>query len=277
VVIAIIALLVSILLPTLSRAKRLAEQTVCLTNVRRLTYSLRMYTEDYDGCFPPDRWRDASMYVQVGKYKRYRPRWIWFLSEHAGPVINPSNYASEAAFNQALEMDNDYFLCPGFKHHKYMRSLRNGAYGYNFQYLANTRGAPPGERGPMANYPNYIDEIRMPAKCIAFTDSRGSDIPHGEHGYCVDPPKMALSRGARHFSPKSPAVGPLKYSPADARHLDRASTGFLDGHGEAMTYEEMGYHVDSDTGRPVEKPLTENGDRRGDNTLWTGTGHDEPD
>jgi len=54
---------------------------------------------------------------------------------------------------------------------------------------------------------------------------------------------MAFSKGARHFSPKSAAVGPLKYSPADARHAGVANVAFLDGHAEAMNYKEQGYKV----------------------------------
>ena len=111
---------------------------------------------------------------------------------------------------------------------------------------------------------------------IVFGDSRGADIPHGKHAYCMDPPKMAYSRGARHFSPKSNSVGPLKYSPADARHLGKASVAFLDGHAESMEYKEIGYAVASDTGRPIERQLMEIGGP-GNNRLWTGTGEDEPD
>ena len=74
----------------------------------------------------------------------------------------------------------------------------------------------------------------------------------------------------------SPAVGPLKYSPADARHGGKANVSFLDGHAESMTYEEMGYAIDPATKRPVEKGLTDIGGP-GNNELWTGTGRDEPD
>ena len=68
----------------------------------------------------------------------------------------------------------------------------------------------------------------------------------------------------------------MKYSPADARHLGKANLAFLDGHAEAMKYEDIGYEVDPDTDRPVEKGLTEIGGP-GNNKLWTGTGEDESD
>ncbi len=191
-----------------------------------------------------------------------------------GFVINPYKYDSEADFQAALEMDNDYYICPSLKNFEYVHNIRNGAYGYNYQYLANTRELE-GVRN-YANYPSSFLQIRRPGETVLFCDSRGSDIPHGQHAYLVDPPKMAYSKGARHFSPKANSVGPLKYSPADARHYGKANVVFLDGHAQSMTYEQLGYEVDPATKRPDEKTLTEIGGP-GKNNLWTGTGRDEPD
>lgn len=273
VVIAIIAILMGILLPALGGARKLARRTVCMSNVRRLALSIRLYTDNYDGKLPPDRLRGATAYIEAGPYKRYMPRWIWFLNEGMGYVINPNKYETEEAFNAALEMDNDYYMCPSLKDHKWARSIRNGAYGYNFQYLGNSRGNPAGTG--YANYPVSLTQIRAPSQTVAFCDSRGSDVPHGQHAYLVDPPKMAVSKGAMHFSPKSASVGPLKYSPADARHFGVADVAFLDGHAEAMDYEDLGYVVDPTTKRPVEKVLSDLGGP-GNNRVWTGTGRDEP-
>ncbi|HVR35261.1 MAG TPA: DUF1559 domain-containing protein [Methylomirabilota bacterium] len=51
-VIAIIAILAALLLPTLSRAKALAHRTVCQNNLRQLAVALRLYTDEH-GRFPP--------------------------------------------------------------------------------------------------------------------------------------------------------------------------------------------------------------------------------
>ena len=48
VVISIIALLLSILMPALDKAKGLARRVVCLTNARQLTLGWRLYTDDND-------------------------------------------------------------------------------------------------------------------------------------------------------------------------------------------------------------------------------------
>ena len=48
VVIAIISLLVSILLPSLSRASRMARGVMCMTNIRQVETTHTFWREDYD-------------------------------------------------------------------------------------------------------------------------------------------------------------------------------------------------------------------------------------
>ena len=52
VVVAIIALLVSILLPTLSRARMQAKTVVCMGNARQIAQALHHYAQDYGGHLP---------------------------------------------------------------------------------------------------------------------------------------------------------------------------------------------------------------------------------
>ncbi|MBN2354762.1 type II secretion system protein, partial [candidate division KSB1 bacterium] len=68
VVIAIISLLVSILLPSLNRAKNLAKSVMCLNNLKQIGCSFALYSVDDDGKFPPMRpykkwttWWDKQM------------------------------------------------------------------------------------------------------------------------------------------------------------------------------------------------------------------------
>ena len=52
VVIAIIAILAAILFPVFAQAREKARQTSCLSNMKQIGLSVRMYLEDYDQCYP---------------------------------------------------------------------------------------------------------------------------------------------------------------------------------------------------------------------------------
>ena len=55
VVVAIIALLISILLPSLGKAKELANQTVCAANLRGITQGMMVYSQQYNDLYPSCR------------------------------------------------------------------------------------------------------------------------------------------------------------------------------------------------------------------------------
>lgn len=52
-VIAIISILASMLLPSLSRAREMARRTSCTSNMRQLNLGIQQYTQDYDERLPP--------------------------------------------------------------------------------------------------------------------------------------------------------------------------------------------------------------------------------
>jgi len=269
IVIAIIALLVTITVPSLGRAKDQARSAVCAANVRRLAVGANTYATKYDDFLPPHRLPknpDGSVYVN--EYGRQKPRWPWFLHEEAGPVIEKSQYPTDAEFQAATEMSNDNFICPSMND-QYARDIRNGAYGYNHAYLGSGRPNPKyTDRYVPMNWPVRIGRIFNPAETVMFGDSRGAingpSMSIRQHAYTLDAPRLAVSLGFTHFGPKNnidPSV-PEKYmhSPADARHLGLANIAFVDGHAGPMRLQDLGYELDDDG--LVTKDA-------GDNELWT--------
>lgn len=263
VVISIISLLVSILLPSLTRAKDLARRVICLSNVRRLALAGRFYLVDNKYIFPPVRMKyksDGSVYIN--EYGRTKPRWQWFLDQGVGPVIEPGLYGGDFGDAQTTTMTNEYFLCPSMEG-EYARDIRNGPYGYNYQYLGDSRAV---SGGVYTNFPVRESEIKAASQTVFIADSRGGDPNHGKHSYTVDPPKLATSKGVLKFGPTAGKDGPIGHSPVEARHVERGSVSFVDGHAESMTLKQLGYEVDSDG---VVTPGL------GNNRLWSGTDKDE--
>jgi prepilin-type N-terminal cleavage/methylation domain-containing protein len=126
VVIAIIALLLAILLPSLSLVKQQAKDLVCRTNVRRIGVSLNLYALDCRGYYPralplnnPDNHLDSSEW-EIPWPSNLCP-WPWqagypsllapYLTD--ATISNPFDY-----FSLPSQMPDSYikfFSCPGNK------------------------------------------------------------------------------------------------------------------------------------------------------------------
>ena len=278
VVISIIALLLAILMPALNSVKEAARSVVCLANVRRIGMAGYIYALEEEDSFPPFRMAKSTPTSGdfVNDYGRVKPRWPWFFDHGIGPVIDPrpfvQNPGDTFGDSDTLIMTNDFFMCPGFKHRDFdKRDIRNGSYGYNYQYLGNSRVGD----GGFVRFPVKANRIRRTAETVMIADSRGAcgddrpmDIEHGHHAYTLDPPKVARSTGSVSFAWHSRTGGlQNQHSPAEARHKGKASVTFVDGHTESMTLEELGY-VQNEHGTVIAD--------QGDNKLWSGNGRDEP-
>jgi prepilin-type N-terminal cleavage/methylation domain-containing protein/prepilin-type processing-associated H-X9-DG protein len=291
VVISIIALLMGVLMPVLGRAREAGRSAVCRANLRRLSLAGSMYVDENQGTFPPDRMKSASATSTedyVNEYGRRQPRWQWFFNRGVGPVIDPSPYVKKPGDTfwdtETVIMTNNYFICPSFHDNFFdRRDERNGSYGYNYQYLGNSRV----REGRFDNFPVHISNIRRPGETVIVADSRGAPgelnpatnsasptpLPepgvteHGIHSYKLDPPRLARSAGATEFCWRFGSQLWMQHSPAQARHRGRTCVSFVDGHAEETTLEELGYSLDAEG--HVMADL-------GNNRLWSGTGRDEP-
>jgi prepilin-type N-terminal cleavage/methylation domain-containing protein/prepilin-type processing-associated H-X9-DG protein len=93
VVVAIISLLVSILLPSLQKAKELARQTICQTNLKQIGMGVFLYADGHDGTGPGVGQR--SQYILDGE--------IWTGVGQGNMHRDLSEYLDEA---------NEVFVCP---------------------------------------------------------------------------------------------------------------------------------------------------------------------
>lgn len=296
VVIAIIVTLAGLLLPAIMAAKDAAKSTQCTSNLHQLGMAINQYQDTYKQ-YPPYRFEDPTV---VNKYGVVRPRWQWIMADFMGRFAqNP--VAISAAGNAdttytGVPLDNEILVCPSMSVGPDSQSIRNGSYGYNFQYLGNSRNVVDGNLTTATiNYP--IPSVKDPAHTIAFGDSRGGGVPHGGHSMTLDPPHMRIrsdgltittdywkqspftGTGLAGVDPYGPDEGTpditVPFSPADARHRGgRANVVFLDGHTESLTLEALGYKVVGGIPQLMTTvPTTFNA--AGDNAKWSGRGLDE--
>ncbi len=60
VVVAVIALLASLLLPALTNAREMGRRMKCVSNLRQINFGTMLYVQDYDGWLPPAKHGGAS-------------------------------------------------------------------------------------------------------------------------------------------------------------------------------------------------------------------------
>ena len=103
VVIGIIALLISILLPTLSRAREAGNRVACASNLRQLGIAFEMYLNEHKGTYPPAWFHDDLTVSGYGGQPGRNISWATLLRQYTG-VSNtstlkissrPSSMASE--------------------------------------------------------------------------------------------------------------------------------------------------------------------------------------
>lgn len=243
VVIAIIAILAAILFPVFAQAKTSAKKTVNLSNMRQLAMGVQMYATDHEG-YP----MMSSLPTQVP-----RTRWPDYIFPYT---------KSEAIFQGPLA-PGDLFTV-AFAHRP---SVRYGGYGYNYQYLGNSRIVAGNAAFPFTATDSAIEKS---SDTVAIADTRGVRRDDGSLGggaYTIDPP-LSSSRGSGNSSgfygsgsacgtgvPGPGAFG-CRSTPAEWS-TGRVSIAFADGHAKAM---------------PRARMDDFNGDGQPDNGFWNGVG-----
>lgn len=200
VVIGIIALLVSLLLPALGKARQQAKSVQCLSNLRQLGQILSLYANDNKGFLPavydwrlaptevPTTWPDRLVYY------RYIPGDLSWADPRTRAVTFcpsgiPANYAEAAALGGGIRIMMSY----GMRQWKY----------------------------PWEDYMAYLEpklsKIRRPAEFFLMADSWLYDSATnlmGYQGYSIGPDDVNWQVGARHSG--------------------QANTLFADGHAASM-------------------------------------------
>ena len=274
VVISIIALLIGILLPALGRARDAARTAQCASNMHQIAIGYAVYGMDNRGIGVPGRMPNVAPQVYfVGNGTVWRPRWFVTMGASAGfyAFVNPNDTTS--ANDNTRLIENKVLLCPTVPDRN---NNRNAPYGYNFQFLGNSRNHSSGTRA--INFPVRVDNVV--SQTVLSADSLGTAAHYaesartpynasgtgnqltaiGNHGWSLDPPRLTANSDSCDNSNPGIRSGP------DARHGDAANFSFADGHVETRRPEQMGYVVAADGSFAVDDADADNRQFSGDST-----------
>lgn len=261
VVVTIIALLVGILLPAMSSARARAKGTVCLTHLRTLGQGMTMYALSHKEELPPSRMPNLGdgvhWQIEISGGLKYRPTFLAIMGNQIGmqPFDDPQAVKDDVDRHGELGDRQDYasesYVCPAVAD---WTDERNGAYGYNYQFLGNARLRDSGDPGSFKNWPVKLSRIKRPASCVAVADCMGTaasfhrPLPYennsreveryGNEGFNLDPPRVDEDNGEMaEFDEK-------KRTALDDRHVGRGGVLWLDGRAKLSTLKKLGYVVD---------------------------------
>lgn len=198
VVVAIIALVASILLPVLGRARSCAQRVQCVSNLRQLGLAVRMYSDDHNG----RAFRYSSGSTNGGKL-------YWFGWIQDGPEETREFDVTQGVLWPYLQ-GRGVELCPSLRYHsaQFKRKAKGAAYGYGYNlHLA----------GGHTTQPVQLDSLSRPADIVLFADA------------------AQVNTFQAPASPDNPLLEEFYYvnttePTAHFRHQHSATVGFCDGH-----------------------------------------------
>lgn len=281
VVVAIVALLMSILLPTLSAARAQARATKCLAQLHIIGQGLTMYTSENRDQLVPGRLPrvDAcSWAMQIRGGRKYRPTFLAMASANINqPAFDDPKACSTdtdrfGERGDRQNYDSPLFVCPEVPE---WTDERNGAYGYNYQFLGNSRLRVSTDIYSFKNWPVSTTRVRDTGRTVAAGDCMGTAasvaaaerLPYdnngtshtlGSEGFNLDPPRVDPTNGEM-------ASFPDERSAVDPRHSGgKAAVLFVDAHASTQTPISLGYKFNADGSFAFD----------GDNSRWSTRGDD---
>jgi prepilin-type N-terminal cleavage/methylation domain-containing protein/prepilin-type processing-associated H-X9-DG protein len=112
VVIGIIALLISILLPSLNRAREQANRVKCASNLRQIGQGIQMYANENKGNFPRTYFNSSQATVIANNSGYQQPKSFNYPPTAASLVGNNSVTASLFLLLKTQDLTSEVFICP---------------------------------------------------------------------------------------------------------------------------------------------------------------------
>ena len=228
VVVAIIALLAGILVPSLNQARELAQQTVCLSNLKQWSLALRLY-DQRNGCLPTMFESDHTedIVYTIGPYLGYNFYEFSGLGDAGGQgVLDIGPSAGPPIWHCPTAPDN--------------------AAGYGFNY-PNVFAYADRDVPPEGHRPWRMHEIPRPAGTVAVADSQVYKFLYAPYGPTTWEPDLDYDGDSVNDTNSGISAYlagihgyQIPYNNIAPRHGDRiANCAFLDGHAEGMHITEL--------------------------------------
>lgn len=241
VVIGIIALLISILLPSLNKAREAASRTKCMSNARQLAQGFMMYASSNRGVLPGQAHSEASFDWIL---------WRTYVKANLAPPAGVSNTSFRpelartgiAPYLNIKASNVNVLRCPSDPNADQRQLDTSPTKFYPFSYQVNwaigcrpsgsINGAPPRQ-----GYRKKITDIRNSSQKVLLVDVDERNTNDGQTALSQLPPISASwcnLMANRHDEVNRRKIDPVAGGGTDtiANSASRGVAGFCDGHAE---------------------------------------------
>jgi prepilin-type processing-associated H-X9-DG protein len=175
VVIGIIAILISVLLPTLQSARRAGVQVKCAASLHQIGDAFKMYAGDNKGWWPIAKWAPPTAWVPAGQIAAYTWQDFLFPYLHKGSQLPTGMFTSDTTGNPELRSDlsalrgkSPLWGCDAFSRDTYFNP-NDGVYRYSTGYGMNYY--------PEGPYPTFGYTVTAAGiATLAFMDYQGTVV-----------------------------------------------------------------------------------------------------
>jgi prepilin-type N-terminal cleavage/methylation domain-containing protein/prepilin-type processing-associated H-X9-DG protein len=224
VVISIIALLLSIIMPSLQKAKEQAKKVICRHNLKQFGLANAVYATQNDGWYIP--------YLGTGYLHWFRnPEMLDIMA------INPGEVGVDSSTGKFVFSLSDDFRCPSDRRKDGAGIYEDAgarieiSYGYNMMGLMSSSGTyDPEHNGHKSS------QMKQPGQKIAFADGPCDALWFAASDYTLywDP----LPEGYRDWAGPVPGFT-NPWNKVSYRHSEGANITFFDGHTEYLKKEKI--------------------------------------
>lgn len=259
VVIGIIALLISILLPSLNRAREQANQIKCGSNLRQIGIACQLYAQDNKGFYPATATRIVNAIAPDGSsYTSGAPGDSWMHVSLMGRVQAPGgqikvgpDYLTISGTNVSL-IRLTGLACPtGMQRRGDVGAGMRGTYGLNAFY-------PPVPAGTGAfNRPAKITQLRPASNMVLAADAQISAA--GNFEWTLNGRQTANPNVYPYDNTNLPALPVYGRRFPNTFHRGGANYLFVDGHVDYIKAADKNINCSKPDGWSVDSSGVENG------------------
>jgi len=267
VVVSIIAILAGILLPVLGAARRSAQASSCLSNIRQVSIGLHTYATENDEHFIAYR-TPYRVNAHLTWNRDARDGYWWSSRLVDTRHLSDARVYECAGFKTSHNLLGAATVKPSKDNPRGMASVywNKVHYGINVRFLGSRQGwalpeiqndqgvviSGPVTEGPLDETPR-LSEVASPSKTIALTDSKNRAWEVATDAIVGSDPDMIASvvEGIGYLFP---AYDPpeIQYGYSHARHSMGINVAWADGHGDRINVNDVDnpYHKDELTSVP---------------------------